>query len=130
MLDPTAPVLIDTSCWIEALRRNGAESVRRRVVELTESGRARFADIVRLELWNGARGKELQQFLSGLETIAVPTVPTTEEVWRQARGLARQARAAGVTVQAADLLLFACARVHNLELYSCDGHFELLASLP
>ena len=130
MIAEAPAVLIDTSCWIEAIRKNGVAAVRQRVIELVEDGRARFADIVRLELWNGATARDQKQFLSNLESIAVPTVPTTDEVWLRARALARQARAAGLTVQAADLLVFACAEVHGLELFSCDEHLALLSKLP
>jgi predicted nucleic acid-binding protein len=49
--------LIDTSAWVEALRRNGDEDVRSRVGGLLKTGHAILCDIVILELWNGAPGR-------------------------------------------------------------------------
>ena len=48
--------LIDTSSWIDALRRDGDPQIRARVVALMASGEAAWCDLVRLELWNGLRG--------------------------------------------------------------------------
>ena len=52
----TRLTLIDTSSWIEALRRSGRAEVRERVARLMSEGRAAWCDLVALELWNGARG--------------------------------------------------------------------------
>jgi len=48
--------LIDTSSWIDAMRRDGDPAVRARVLALMQSGEAAWCDMVRLELWNGLRG--------------------------------------------------------------------------
>lgn len=47
--------LVDTSAWIETLRANGDAAVRARVRELAVDDRAVLCDMVRVELWNGAR---------------------------------------------------------------------------
>ncbi len=111
--------VIDTSCWIEAMRESGDNAIRQRVAELLESGRARFTDIVRLELWNGLGRAEQHRFLRELEDL-VETVPTTPAVWSEARALAERSRRSGVTVPATDLLVFAAARVHGLALLHRD----------
>ena len=121
-------VLIDTSCWIEAMRVRGDSAVRREVSELVLSNRARFADIVRLELWNGLAGESERHFLAEMEAL-VETVPTTPEVWRDARALAASSRTRGLTVQSADLLVFTCARTHGLGLFHRDSHFDELERL-
>jgi len=118
-------VIIDTSCWIEAMRERGDDAVRDQVAVLLESGRARFADVVRLELWNGLGGADEQRFLSDLEDL-IETVPTTPAVWAETRALAARSRSRGVTVPSADLLVFACARVHGLGLLHRDTHFDEL----
>ena len=43
--------------------------------------------------------------------------------------LADRRRAAGVTVPLADLLIFACAKVHGLDLAHDDTHFLQLEHL-
>jgi predicted nucleic acid-binding protein len=43
--------------------------------------------------------------------------------------LADRARASGVTVPLADLLIFACAQIHGLEVAHDDTHFDELMTL-
>ncbi len=120
--------IVDTSCWIEAMRERGDSAIRERVGELIESGRARFTDIVRLELANGLASAGQRRFLRELEDL-VETVPATPAVWSAARALAERSRGGGVTVPATDLLVFAAARVHGLALLHRDAHFDQLTSL-
>ncbi len=128
MSSGTDVTVIDTSCWIEAMRESGDEAIRRRVGELLESGQARFTDIVRLELWNGLGRADQRRFLRELEDL-VETVPTTPAVWSEARALAERSRGGGVTVPATDLLIFAASRVHGLRLLHRDAHFDQLAGV-
>ena len=118
-------VLVDSSAWVEALRRDGDPRIRTIVSELTREGRAVFCDLVRLELWNGVRGREEKKLLSELER-ELRVAETSEAVWGEARELARRCRASGVTVPATDLLIAACARVHGLELLHRDRHFDTI----
>ncbi len=120
--------LIDTSCWVEAMRERGDEKIRRRVGELLESGAARFSDMVLLELSNGLRRAGERRFLRQLEEL-VDTVPTTVAVWSEARALAERARRRGMTVPSTDLLVFATARVHGLALLHRDAHFDQLTEI-
>lgn len=121
-------VLIDTSAWIEAMRASGDEAIRLRVERLMLDARAVFCDLVRLELWNGARGERERRWLRELEE-ALETVPTTPEVWERASSLARSCRARGITVPATDLLVAACAAEHGLDLLHRDAHFDRLQGL-
>ena len=120
--------LVDTSSWIEQLRRGGDRSVRSRVEELLSRGEAAWCPIVRLELWNGARGEPEGRALRAMES-EVPVLETGAEVWDLAVRLAVAARARGLTVPASDLLVAACARYHGLALEHCDKHLELIAAL-
>jgi len=63
----TRPVLIDTSAWVEAMRRRGDETIRNEVHAALRTGRARFCDFVRLELWNGVGGDAERKWLLELE---------------------------------------------------------------
>jgi len=117
------PVLIDTSSWIEALRFDGDEGVRSRVAAALGEGRARLVHIVLLELWNGARGAREQRELAHVAE-AVPVLPATDEVWAEAVRLAVSCRRAGVTAPATDLLVYACAQVHGVNLEYSDRHFD------
>ncbi len=119
----TERVLIDTSAWVEALRREGEAEVRSQVAALVTSGQAVFCDLVLLELWNGARGAQEQKVLRGLERD-LEKVETSAEVWDLASDLARRCRATGITVPATDLLVAAIARHHQIPLLHRDAHFD------
>lgn len=120
--------LVDTSAWIEQLRRNGDEAVRCRVEELLRNGEAAWCPLVRLELWNGARGSREQRVLREMER-ELPAFDVTPAVWDLACRLAASARANGITVPASDLLVAACARHHDIDLEHADAHFDMIAGL-
>ncbi len=121
-------ILIDTSCWIEALRERGNPEVRRRLQEHVHGGRACWAPVVRLELWNGARGDREKKILREFEQV-LPELEMTAEVWDLACDLARRARMTGLTLPVSDILIAACARHHEVEIESTDAHFAELAKL-
>ncbi|HKH47121.1 MAG TPA: PIN domain-containing protein [Thermoanaerobaculia bacterium] len=121
------PLLIDTSAWVEAMRQRGDEATRNEVQAALRTGRARFCDFVRLELWNGIGGDAERKWLLELEK-SIETVPTDDSVWAEARRLAQEARRQGLTLPGTDLLIAACSRVHGLEILHRDGHFDRLAS--
>jgi len=120
--------LVDTSSWIEALRKSGNQKVRERVRTLLVNGNAAWCDMIRLELWNGASGQAETEMLRRLERD-LPSLEITGEVWKTACSLARQARAAGMTVPSTDLLIVACARHHNASLEHVDRHFDLVSQI-
>jgi predicted nucleic acid-binding protein len=120
--------LVDTSCWIHALRRKGDGDIRTRVQSLLAIGQAAWCDAVRLELWNGAANDWDRQLLVNLQAT-VPILPIKEEVWQLACTFAHRARTNGLNVPATDLLIFACARHHGVELEHNDRHFPLLGQM-
>ena len=120
--------LIDTSSWIEQLHSGGDRVVRERVEALLLSGEAAWCPVVRLELWNGARGERERAALTAIEKEIVP-LDIVPPVWNDAVQLARAARARGVTVPATDLVVAACARHHGVPIEHADAHFDLIAAL-
>jgi len=128
-LSATRPVLVDTSAWVETLRRKGDEATREEVTRLTRQGLVRLCDPVRLELWNGTGSAADRRLLERLQED-VENVETSPEVWRLAERLAWSSRRAGLTVPAVDLVIAACARVHGLRLLHRDAHFDQLSLVP
>ena len=120
--------LIDTSAWIEQLRRGGDASVRTQVEALLASGEAAWCPLVRLELWNGARGEEERTALTEMEET-LPSLAIDAAVWDHAATLASGARKQGITVPATDLIVASCARHHEVALLHFDRHFELIEPL-
>lgn len=121
-------VLIDTSAWIDALRKDGDAEVRSAVRNVTAEGRAVICDLVRVELWNGAAGKAERELLRELESD-LECVPMTPEAWEETVRLAQACRQQGVTVPATDLLVAACARHHGLGLLHHDRHFDQIGDV-
>jgi predicted nucleic acid-binding protein len=84
--------------------------------------------MIRLELWNGARGDREKKALREFEQV-LPELEVTAGVWEAAYDLARRARAAGLTIPVADLLIIACARHHGVAIETTDAHFAELEKL-
>ena len=120
--------MVDTSCWVEALRRHGNASVRTRLEELVKSGEASWCAPIRLELWAGVGSDKERRVLREFERV-IRDYPITDEVWRAACDLAERGRSSGKTFPVIDLLVFACARHYRLEFEHADRHFNELAKL-
>jgi predicted nucleic acid-binding protein len=122
------PVLVDSSLWVHQLRRSGDPANRDRVNALLESGEATWCPAVRLELRRGVTNDAERRTLRRYEAL-LPDLEISAEVWRRSIQLADRARASGMTVPLADLLIFACARIHGLEVAHDDTHFDELTKL-
>lgn len=120
--------LIDTSSWIEALRKDGDPAVRGRVQVLLQTGDASWCDPVRVELWHGVRGPAEQKMMQQLDAD-VTLLPITDSVWAKACELARRSRAKGLTVPATDLIIAACAWAHGVPIEHRDNHLAALQTL-
>lgn len=118
-------ILVDTSSWIHMLRADGDKAVSARVKALLESGSACWCPVVRLELWNGARGDRDKKALRDFEQ-RLTELPITDDVWNLAYSLAQKARAAGATAPASDILIAACAQFHDVGLDHADSDFARL----
>ncbi len=121
-------ILVDTSCWVHQIRRNGDARVRARVEQLLRHGQAAWCGPVRLELWSGARGELDRALLKNYE-LHLRDLPITNAVWNEACALASRGRQKGKTAPANDVLIAACARHYKVELERADAHFDFLLTL-
>lgn len=118
-------VLIDTSVWVQTLRRDPppalAEAVRRTILDR----RAATTGMVMLELLGGVRTerdyRELSEELRALYYLPV------EEAWPGAWQLSFRLRRQGITVPSADVLIAAVAVAHRCTLFHSDKHFVVIA---
>ena len=122
------PVLVDSSLWVHQLRKSGDPAKRNRVNALLASGEAAWCPAVRLELWRGVTNDAERKTLRRYGSL-LPDYEISPEVWTRSIQLADRARSSGVTVPLADLLIFACATIHGLELAHDDSHFDELTTL-
>ena len=123
-----AIVLVDSSLWVHQLRRSGDPAGRERVNSLLRNGLAAWCPVVRLELWRGVTNDAERKTLRVYES-RLPDYDITTAVWDRATRLADRGRATGLTTPIADLLIFACAKVHGLDLAHDDAHFTQLEGL-
>ena len=120
--------IIDTSAWVQQIRRQGDPVVKARVNALLGSGQAAWCPLVRVELWAGVRGDAEREALRAYEQV-LPEHAITDEVWSLACELGDRARRSGLTFPPADLVIAACARHHGLEIEHADAHFDALMTL-
>jgi predicted nucleic acid-binding protein len=117
-----AMTLVDASSWIEFLRGRDSPSGQR-VKALLIRGEAAWCEMTLVELWNGAQGIAEKKILEEMEE-ELRLYPVNEQVWTDARILARRCREKGVTAPATDIVIAACATNHKLSLEHCDSHFD------
>ena len=84
--------------------------------------------MVVLELFNGASSRDRWK-IEELDQVVV-SLEINKQVWKLSRRAAINARTRGISVPVPDLLIFACALVHSVEIiHHGDEHFELLSEL-
>jgi predicted nucleic acid-binding protein len=116
--------LIDTSAWIEFLRRRGNPDIKHRVAAYMEAGRAAYCGPIELELYVGARENEKPDLRQSLDFSQ--RLEFTESCWLKAAEIENSLRAAGVTVPRDDILVAAVAIYHDVDIYADDPHFQLM----
>ena len=116
------PVLVDSSAWVEVLRNRAAPALRQSVEAALHEGRAALTAPVWVELYRGVRGKRELQQLDSLRRLC-QWLDFDDDCWELAAQTARQCREAGATVPLGDVLVFACARKHDVEIIEHDQHF-------
>ena len=119
--------LIDTSAWIEYLRKTGSRTNTE--VRRTLNIDAQICDVIRMEILAGARD---QQHVNQLEKLlARATTIKTEPVdYDNAAAIYRACRKLGVTIRAQiDCLIAAIAIRTNTKIIHHDSDFDAIAQV-
>ncbi len=123
-MDPSL-VLIDSSAWIEAIRRDGDAHYLEALDQLLAGGQAATCEVVVTEVLRGATSErellELAADLSGVN--ALPMDGAGEAAGR----LGWTLRGRGLTVPTTDLLIAATAHLHGAALLHRDRHLAVAA---
>ena len=114
--------LVDTSAWVEFLRRKGDPKVKAAVARLLHADQAAYTCPIRFELLSGVRSGEE----SDLEQAFALShhFPFEQDDWREAAQLERQLRAAGFKVPRNDIFVATVALRIGLEILCRDAHFS------
>jgi predicted nucleic acid-binding protein len=120
-------VLVDSSVWIEALRRNGDIRVKLGLEGLLDAYEAQWCSPVRIEVMGGARHQERRRL--GEYFSVIPYRSTTERDWENAVALAWRLRDRGLSVPWMDVLITAIALEDASRIYTIDDHFRRVAEI-
>lgn len=119
-------VLVDTSAWILALRKNPHIYARTRIEELMGANRIGIIPLIYIELLSGVNNEtefhRLKQRLSSLKQI-----PLTKRDWDKIAFNAFKLRRKGITVPHIDIIIGTAAAINDMVLLTADSHFNLMA---
>ncbi|MBX3733875.1 MAG: PIN domain-containing protein [Verrucomicrobiae bacterium] len=117
-------VLVDSSVWIEAIRRAGRLDVKVALEGLLEEYEAAWCGPVKLEVLGGARSEDRARLEGWLSCIPYRTM--TEAAWNLAKERYWALRDAGQTLPWSDVLIGSLALAWNCRVYAVDRHFEVM----
>jgi len=119
-------VLVDTSAWIFALKKNPFLPLKEKVDLLLREGLILAFGMIKLELLGGAKSeKEFARLKSRLD--ALYEIPTDQSLWDKASKLAFTLHRKGITVPYTDILIASAALYSKATLLHADIHFDLMA---
>jgi predicted nucleic acid-binding protein len=117
-------VIVDSSVWIEAARRQGDLACKVALEALLEEYEAVLCSAVRLEVLGGARKEERRGLAAGFAVI--PYIPVTETTWKLALENAWRLRDAGLQAPWNDVLVASLSIEQGCRVYARDKHFNLM----
>lgn len=120
-------VLVDSSVWIEALRRQGRLEIKLALEGLLEAYEAQWCTPVRLEVLGGARPEERRAL--GIQFSVIPYRRCEEADWDRAISMAWKLRGAGLTVPWLDVLIASIAQHDGVRLFTINSHFKAISQL-
>jgi len=118
-------VFVDSSVWIEALRREGRIEVKLAMEALLEADAVVICSPVRLEVLGAASSHERRRINTYLSEVMHRSCHPSD--WEQALALSWRLRDRGVIVAWTDVLIASMALHDGEPIYSIDNHFELIA---
>lgn len=114
--------LVDTSAWVEFLRRKGDLKIKHTVAQLLQADQVAYTCPIRFELLSGVKSDEEEDLEQAL-TLA-RHIPFEPDDWRAAALLERQLRAKGFAVPRNDLFVAVISIKAGLILVCRDSHFD------
>jgi len=119
-------ILVDTSAWIFALRKNPFIKLKSRIDHLLEIDDVFTLGMIRLELLGGTKTKEEFDRLKN-RLDALYEISTDAKLWSSAGQLAFDLQRKGLTIPYTDILIANAAIQSKSVLLHADSHFDLIA---
>ena len=119
-------VIIDTSAWIFALKKNFHPAIKERIEQILIESDVAINGIIALELLGGAKTeKEYQRLKSRLDALYY--IESDKALWDLSSKLAFDLRKQGATVPYTDIFIAASAIREKAILLHADSHFDTIA---
>ena len=120
-------ILVDSSIWIEAGRRDGDLAAKVGLESLLGEYEAVLCAPVRLEVLGGARQNERERMERGFSCL--PFIQVLDKDWLAAVENSWKLRDAGLTVPWNDILIATLAVRAKMRVYAKDKHFVSMAPI-
>ena len=120
------PVLVDTSAWLLALRKEFIVQIRNRIDYLIKENLILTTGIIRMELLSGTKN-EVEYMRLKKRLSAFRSIKTDESTWEKTCEVGFHLRRKGVTVPYTDILIATCALVEECVVLHVDNHFDLMS---
>lgn len=120
-------VLVDSSVWIEAARRDGNLAAKVGLECLLQEYEATWCGPVRMEVLSGARTSERRVLAQHFECI--PYQPMTDRAWELATQSCWRLRDKGHTLPWNDILIGSLAIHWECRVYALDKHFDVMKDI-
>lgn len=118
-------VLVDSSVWIEALRRDGRLDVKVALEGLLDEYEAAWCGPVKLEVLGGARKEDRRKL--EVHFACIPYYSMADPAWNSAKALAWRLRDQGCNTPWNDILIASLSIQADCRVYSIDKHFDVMA---
>ncbi len=119
-------VLIDTSAWLFALKKDFHPAIKKRIEELLLESDVAINGMIELELLGGARSEnEYNRLKNRLEALYY--VEADRPLWYLASKIAFDLKRKGMSIPYPDIVIAASALKEGAVLIHADSHFDLIA---
>jgi predicted nucleic acid-binding protein len=117
-------VLVDSSVWIEAARRDGSLEHKVGLEGLLDAVEATFCGPIKLEVLGGARGQDRQRMSAYFDSVPYRTIE--DGAWESAKEAAWRLRDKGHSLPWNDILIGSLSVAWGCRVYAKDQHFQIL----
>ncbi len=119
-------VLIDTSAWLFALRKNFHPVIKARIEKLLMESEVAINGMIELELLGGTRSeKEYDRLRRRLEGLYY--IEADRSLWETSSKLAFDLKRKGLNLPYTDIFIAASALKEKAVLIHADSHFDLIS---
>lgn len=124
---PAKSALVDTSAWIEYLKRTSHPIVKE-IESALLFNTAAICQLILAELIQGAKSEKEIALIMDL-ALVVKVFKESESTWQQAGFLANKLRKRGKTISLIDCYLAVLAKENKAMILTLDKHFSMIADL-